>query len=237
MPRTRYILLPLLLAANALVWVVALALGPSGLPLRRVFAEYCSTSAIVLMSTNLLISTRPRILDRWFGGLDKLFVAHRFNGVAVALAVGSHFALMPESPGWVAPKLIAFPNIALLVTSIALAIAPRSPWRRLVALRYDNWHLEHRLMGVFLGAAVVHSLLAHPLVLGLPVLRAWVYTIAAVGLAAYIFRETLETALKQRHRYQVCALERPGDAVLEVSLEPLRAPICHRSGEFAVRAV
>ncbi|HEY5540783.1 MAG TPA: hypothetical protein VIL41_04945 [Coriobacteriia bacterium] len=233
MSRARYLLLPALLAANAAVWAVALALGPGPLPPERVFAEFCSTSAVVLMSANALISTRPHVLDRWFGGLDKLFVAHRFNGIAVALVITAHFVVIPKAPIGLPLQVLPITNATLLLTSIALAIAPRSPWRRLVPLRYSRWHLEHRFMGVFLGLAVLHSLLVHPLVLGLPVLRVWVYGVATIGLAAYAFRETLETRLKQRHRYQVSAVSHPGAGELEVCLEPVTAPLSHRSGQFA----
>jgi predicted ferric reductase len=233
MSRARYMLLPLLLAINAAVWAIALSLGPGPLPPERVFAEFCSTSAVVLMSTNAFISTRPRLLDEWFGGLDKLFVAHRFNGVAVAFLIATHFTVVPKSGGGWTPKLVPIANATLLLLSIGLAIAPRSPWRRLVPMRYHHWHLEHRLMGVFLGVAVLHSLVVHPVLAFLPPARFWVYGMATIGLTSYLFRETIETRLKQRHRYRVSAINHLGERETEVHLDPLKAAIEHRSGQFA----
>jgi predicted ferric reductase len=228
-----YVLLASVLALNALAWGVSLAFAPSGLPLRHIVAQFFSTSAIVLMSTNVILATRPFVLDRIFGGLDKLYISHRANGIAVALLVASHFALMPESPGWRPTKITALMNISLVLISVALAIAPRSPWRKLVPLRYQHWKFEHRFMGVFLAFGVLHSLSVHPLVLILPVERTWLYTVATLGLLAYAYRELAERFVKERHRYRVAETHRPTDNVIELTLAPVASHIAHRAGQFA----
>ena len=229
----RYALLSAAVGLNALAWAISLAIGPSGLPLQRVAAEFCSTSAVVLMSVNAVLATRPLALDRLYHGLDKLFISHRANGVAVAAVVTSHFLLMPRSPGWPLVKLIAYPNIALILFSVFMAIAPRSPWRKLVTLRYNYWKLGHRFMGVFLGAAVVHSLVAHPIVLALPLERTWLYSVAAIGLLAYAYRELAERFVRERHRYLVVQSNRVAGDVREIGLSPVASPIRHRAGQFA----
>jgi predicted ferric reductase len=222
-----------MLALNAAFWLIALQSVPVALPARRVVAEFLSTSAIVLMSANAVLATRPFVLDRVFGGLDKMFAAHRADGVAVALVILGHFALMPETPGWPPSKIIGFTNIALILTSVAIAIAPRAPWRRLVPLPYNLWKLGHRFMGVLLLLAVTHSLATHPILLALPVARTWVYSMAALGLAAYAYRELAERFVRERHRYRVTATRHPGDDVIEIALAPVSAPIAHRAGQFA----
>ena len=228
-----YVLLISVLALNALAWGVSLAFAPSGLPLRHIVAQFFSTSAIVLMSTNVILATRPFVLDRLFGGLDKLYISHRANGIAVALALASHVAIMPESPGWRPTKITALINITLVLISVALAIAPRSPWRKLVPLRYQHWKREHRFMGIFLAFGVLHSLSVHPLVLILPVERTLLYTMAALGLLAYAYRELAERFVKERHRYRVVETHRPTDDVIELILAPVAARIAHRAGQFA----
>ena len=229
----RYALLVAVLGLNALAWTVSLALGPTGLPLRRVAAEFFSSSAVVLMSANIVLATRPFVLDRLYGGLDKLFVSHRANGVAVALAVASHFSLMPESPGLSPVKLLAYTNITLVLVSVGLAIAPRSPWRKFVPLSYHHWKLEHRFMGIFLSFAVLHSLVVHPIMLSLPIERTWLYGMATLGLLSYVYREFAERFVKERHLYRVAETRRVGDDVLEIALAPAERPIAHRAGQFA----
>ena len=77
-----------------------------------------------------------------------------------------------------------------LLTCLRLLITP------LVALSILGGAYGHAL-GWLVAAGVTHSLLAHPLVLGLPLMRVWVYSVAVLGLTAYVFRETVEPVLLQ----------------------------------------
>ena len=221
------------LALNALVWATALVLLGGGFSLRNVLAEFLSTSALLVMSTNLLLATRARPLEATFGGLDKLFTSHRFNGVLVAVLISAHFLLVPRSRGWLTSSPIGVAAFALILVSVLIAIAPRSPWRRLVPLRYQHWKLGHRTMGLLVALAVVHSLLVLSFASALPLVRIWVYGVAALGLLAYVFRETLEPTLLQRHRYTVGEPRHVAPDVLEVPLTPTADPIDYRAGQFA----
>lgn len=227
------IVLPAILALNAAIWAISLASAPGPWPVQHTLAEFLSTSALIIMSTNMIIATRPRLLESLSGGLDKLFASHRFDGLVAASLITSHFLLMPESAGWVLSKIFGYPTITLIVLSALIPIAPRSPWRRLVPLRYQDWKLEHRFMGVFVAAGVTHSLLAHPFVLELPLLRMWVYGVAALGLIAYAYREILERVVKERHLYRVGEPQHLQGGVLDVPLAAERAPFAYAPGQFA----
>lgn len=227
------ILLVTLATLNAAVWAVALSAAGFVPPARHLIAEYLSTTALIIMCTNLMLSTRLRPFERFYLGLDKLFVSHRLNGLTAATVIFAHFLLMPETPGWPLSKIIGYPTITFVVISVLLAISPRSPWRKFVTLRYHNWKLEHRFMGLFVTAGVLHSLVGHAVMLSLPPLRAWVYTFAALGLAAYAYRELAERFVVERHGYRVGKPCHVIGDVLEIPLEPVTGPIEHRSGQFA----
>ena len=220
-------------ALNALVWAIAIAMLGGKPPLRNVIAEYFSTTALLIMSTNLLLVTRARPFEDTFGGLDKVFRSHRFNGVTVCCLIVAHFLIVPKPRGWLNSSPIGLIAFTLILFSILAAIAPRSPWRRLVPLRYQDWKLGHRFMGLFVAVVVVHSLGVHPFSAGLPLVRMWVYGVATLGLLAYVFRETIEPWLLQRHRYTVGEPRHVAPDVLEISLAPLARPIDYRAGQFA----
>lgn len=202
-------------------------------PVRNVVAEFLSTSALLVMSTNLMLATRVRPLEDAFSGLDKLFTSHRFNGVLVAVLISTHFLLIPKSRGLFNSSRLGLLAISLILPSILIAIAPRSPWRRLVPLRYQDWKAEHRFMGAFVALAVLHSLSVHPFSAALPLVRVWVYGVATLGLVAYAFRETVEPAVLRRHRYTVGEPHHVAPDVLEIPLLPAEHAIDHRAGQFA----
>ena len=234
MTRLRPVLAILALAAlNAVVWTVALGSYPIALPPIRILAEYLSTTALVIMSTNLILATRLRPLEGFFGGLDKLFSSHRLNGLVAATVISTHFLVMPKTPGWTPAWLVGLPTLTLIVIAVLVAIAPRAPWRRLVPLRYQDWKLAHRFNGLLVAAGVTHSLLAHPVMLALPMLRTWVYGFATLGLLAYVYRETVEQVLKERHVYKVGEPRHVFDDVLEIPLTPDDSPIAFAAGQFA----
>jgi predicted ferric reductase len=162
-----------------------------------------------------------------------MFTSHRLNGLAVALLVVSHFLIVPKFTPFGPSGWLGFTAITLIVLSVLIAIAPRSPWRRLVPLRYQDWKLGHRTMGLLIAIAVAHSFVAHRFSRALPLVSIWVYGIAAIGLLAYLFRETIEPALLQRHRYRVTEPSHVAPDVLEIGLEPVKRAIEHRAGQFA----
>jgi len=222
-----------MLTLNASVWAAALWQFGAPWPARNVAAEFLSTSALIIASANLMLSTRARPFESTFGGLDKMFTSHRLNGLAVALIVVSHFLLVPKVTPFGPSGWLGFTAITLILVSVLIAIAPRSPWKRLVPLRYQDWKLTHRTMGVLISIAVTHSLVAHPFSAALPMVRWWVYGVATLGLMAYVFRETIESALLRRHRYRVGEPRPVATGVLEIPLEPTDRAIDHVAGQFA----
>ena len=220
------------MAVHAAVWALALLTMPGLVPPRQLIAEGFSTLAVVLMSVNLMLSTRAGFLERRLDGLDKLFVTHRLSGLSVAVLVSSHFTLVPQSVGYVPSKPVAYTMLPLLLIAIFVASAPRFPWRRLVPLKYQTWKGLHRFQGLFVVAAVAHSLLAPAYTRRVPALAAYVYGVAALGLAAWVYRETLFASVGPFHTYSVRRAQSLTGDVLEVALAPRSAPLSRIAGQF-----
>ncbi|MFI7600141.1 hypothetical protein [Actinoplanes sp. NPDC049681] len=98
---------------------------------------------------------------------------------------------------------------------------------------YERWRSLHRLTGLFLAAAFVHGLLDGT-VLGSGLLR-WTYVVAGgVGLAFYVYRETLARHFLPLHDYQVASVTPVGPGLTELALLPLGKPLSYRPGQFAM---
>ena len=226
-------LLPAIALVHTAVWATALRSFPFPYSPRTALAQYLSSLALVVLSANLLLATRARWLEGAFEGLDKMFATHRADGVAAALAIIAHAVIVPITMPILPGRAIGLTVFLLLESSAALAIAPRAPWRRLLRVRYQTWKAEHRFMGVFVAAATLHSLLVPTLVRAMPLLTGWVYGTVAIGLGAYVYRETWFRVWARRHSYRVAKSVHLESDVLEVDLEPARSPISYRAGEFA----
>lgn len=217
---------------HAFVWAVALLTAGALVPGRQLVAESISTLALVLLSCNLILSTRAPILEKRLEGLDKLFVTHRLIGLTVGVLVITHLSIVPKSVGYIASKPVGYTTIAVLLTAIFIASAPRFPWRGLVPLKYQTWKSTHRFMGLVVAAAVLHSLLAPTYVRRVPLLAVYVYTIAALGLLAWSYRETVFARVGPFRRCTVQQCRRLGDDVLELTLASEAGPYIRTPGQF-----
>jgi predicted ferric reductase len=231
--KARALALGSVVLVHASVWAIALSTAHVLMPRRQIFAESISTLALVLLSCNLVLSTRARFLERGLDGLDKLFVTHRLIGLTVGVLVITHFGIVPKSVGYVASKPVGYTTLALLLTVIFIASAPRFPWRGLVPMRYDTWKSTHRFNGFIVAAAVTHSLLAHTYVRRVPLLAGYVYTVAAIGLLAYVYRETLFARVGPFRRCTVKQYTGLGSGVLEVTLTSAAGPYLRKAGQFS----
>ena len=230
--KARGFLLGGLLTIHIAVWTVATTLVPAGFPAIQLVAERFSTFAIVLMSVNLVLSTRAGLIERGLRGLDKLFVTHRTIGLTVAAMVTTHLLIVPKSVGYVASKPVGYTTAAVLLLAIFIASAPRFPWRRLVPLNYQTWKFSHRFMGVLVAMAVTHSLLAHTYVKSSPLLAGYVYGVAAVGLLAWMYRELLFARMGPFHEFVVEQSHLLGDDTTEVTLTAPTGNLSRTAGQF-----
>src|SRR4030067_326058 len=92
----------LLLVLNVVVWVV-FPPENDGRPqfLRQYVGEIIGANNIILMACSLFLSTRPKWAERYFGGLDKMYMTHRHTGTAAFLLIFAHVLTVPiTTTGW-----------------------------------------------------------------------------------------------------------------------------------------
>ena len=98
------------------LWMMSL----SGIDLQNTFffwrgqlTQITGEIAICLMAVLLMMATRPRWLEKVFGGLDKLYKAHKTIGISAGVMTIMHWAVT-KSPGWLSALGL-------------LTLGPRSP--------------------------------------------------------------------------------------------------------------
>src|SRR5437764_14459137 len=80
---------------NVVLWVLV---RPPGVPGTMYLGEIFATTAIVLLSCSLVLATRSPLLERFFGGLDRMYLWHRWSAVAGVVLLLPHSALVTGSP-------------------------------------------------------------------------------------------------------------------------------------------
>jgi predicted ferric reductase len=200
-----------------------------------VLAALAGTSAFAL---NLVLGARLRPVERLFGGLERMYRAHRLNGQLAFLLLLGHVVLvlasratlststaldlLRPSAGWTTfAGVLAF---AGMTTAIVLTL--------FVRLGHELFVYVQRSFGfVFLGATY-HVFTTDGALGGSRTLDLYLATLATAGLAAFAYRSLLGNLLVRRRRYRVAAVNRLDESVTEVAMVPREAPLAYSPGQF-----
>ena len=222
----------LCLAAFALSLQSGMAYG-----LSKAIGLGAGSVSLAAMSQCLVLAARPRFLEPIFGGLDRMYLFHKWLGIVALGTMLLHELIEPDferhTPetalgdfGKDIGEIAYYGLIALILFSWIKRI-PVIKWE----IPYQYWWFTHRLTGAFFALAVLHQLLVDmPFGLGDPLL-VFLNILGVVGIACYIFVEFI--AAKWRRRpYLVSALAREPGA-LRLSLLPTGRAMRWRPGQFA----
>ncbi|TVR41930.1 MAG: hypothetical protein EA402_12455 [Planctomycetota bacterium] len=200
-------------------------------------AKVGSHTATLLMCWAFILATRFRPVERLFGGLDKVYKAHRYIGEAAFFIVFLHpifLGLVSWSEGggfwsylWFSDNWVRNTGIiALLVFTILVILSLY--WK----IRYHRWKRSHDFFGLLLVLIIAHGVMAQGEIMRYPLLLAWFALWCGIGLAAYVYIRLLYRWLGPQYDYVVERVEDRGDRILELHLKPLGRPLRHLPGQF-----
>lgn len=249
---------------NIALWFIFMPVNDGTLDgyYRQLPAEILSSTAMVLMATALFISTRPRYLESFFGGLDKMYLAHKNAGMAAFLLVTAHFFLLTvigsESAGETEPAPVTVSlewlsgvvgeagplgavgdtlgliAFAGILVLVLLTVAPRLPLiGAFTRFSYSKWKWTHKFIGLFFVVGFVHSVSVDALLLTQPVLLSVLAAVAVVGAVSYIYTEIFSVFFKGNLPFAVESVEKLNGTTTEVSLRPLDRKPGFTAGQFA----
>lgn len=199
----------------------------------EILGEVLSTSALILFACGQVLANKPRFLEPYFGGLDKMYVTHKNIAVLAVIIIVGHELWVPKT-GILGPGLwlgeLAFAGILAIVL---LTVGPRIPiLSKLTRSTYNGWLKIHRFVGLFFIAGVAHLLMVEPLMLHSPVLTTYILGIATIGILAYLYKEFLGARLRPQSPHRVEAVRKLNGTTSEVVLKPQNKKLVYHAGQF-----
>jgi predicted ferric reductase len=201
--------------------------------LRAYAGEVIGSVNIVLMACSLFISTRPKWAEKYFGGLDKMYVTHRHTSTAAFLLIFVHILTVPISADWVLGNYLAVIAATGIVTLVLLSLAPRIPYlNKLTGGTYEGWKNLKKYIGIFFIVAFFHALTV-PQPLDAIEAITWVQVFFIIGAVSYLYTEVFGRFFRKYVPYTVEAVMHPNNSTTEVILRAKREPIPkQRAGQF-----
>jgi predicted ferric reductase/mono/diheme cytochrome c family protein len=235
------VVLSVLCAIPLLLWARAAPLHDrfngsfASLTSLAVLFALAGTSAFAL---NLVLAARLRPIEALFGGLDRMYKAHRVNGqVAVALLLAhvvfilasratvsadAALDLLGPAAGWtIFAGVVAF---GAMTVAIVMTL--------FVRLGHELFVYVQRSFGFIFLAATYHVFTTDGAKHDSTALTVYMATVATLGIGAFAYRSVLGNLLVRRHAYRVTAVNRLDEFVTEIVMVPLRRPLVFEPGQF-----
>jgi predicted ferric reductase len=232
--------------AYILLWVVARPTDQTGL---RYVGEVLGAEAVLMFSMALVLVTLIPAIESAFNGMDRVALWHKYLAVAgvVLMLVHPLFASSEPLPGLTSLTVLgtglgSLAQLGLLLLAV-WALAPSlsrmrwgAPLKALARKSYSKWLSAHRLMGLFVIAAVVHGALVDPVLEESTTLRVVYLTIGGIGITAYLYREVVARHVIPVYDYTVSLATQLNDNSLDVRLAPTGDALAYQPGQFLMVA-
>jgi len=201
---------------------------------RQYAGEVIGSVNIVLMASSLFLSTRPKWAEKYFGGLDKMYVTHRYTSTAAFLLIFVHVLTVPITvTGWRLGNYLAVIAFTGIVSIALISLAPRIAFlNKLTGGTYEGWKNLKRYIGIFFIAAYIHPfLIKSPLSAFIAINFVQIFFI--IGALSYLYTEVFGRFFKKYLPYTVEAVKHPNPSTTEVTLRAQRDSIPRqRAGQF-----
>jgi predicted ferric reductase len=209
----------------------------------KYLSKFSSLTAIMFFSWSMILSARFRAIEDWFGGLDKVYTAHKWLGIGgfylillhpIFLALHkieslksfvNYFGIREYDTLYNAGFNLGLAASGLLISLILMVRNDRIP--------YHIWKKSHEFMNGFYAIGVLHILLVTADISKYPLLGLWMYTWFIFSIFCGIYKKFLYSIFGPMYEYRINKIKRYDDMV-ELSMLPISQRILrHKPGQFA----
>jgi predicted ferric reductase len=222
----------------AVISVVSVALVLADVPMSTwlttaTLSLASGVAALAMMAAAAILSGRWGWSETLFGGLDRVYQAHKWLGIAALYLASVHLLFKAGLREWEAASIVtlsadwtrfvrqaSYPGLVLIVI---LALNRNIP--------YSVWRWWHRLSGPIFLVVVMHWLsIRSPLPLTGPA-GVWLGVLTVLAIATAIYKPLLYPLIARHAEYRVDRITK-GPSAAQIELEPTGRGVSFRAGQF-----
>lgn len=241
----------------SLGWIILLSLSFSPLllwliiahPMSAKFTNFYQTMTTLggllglvgtmMFTLSMILSTRLKVFENLFGGMNRVYVAHHILGGTAFLVLLAHplflaIRFAPYSVRQIGAYLLPGADwsinfgIAALLLMMSLLI-----FTFFVNIPYQVWRLTHQFMGLAFFIAAVHGFYVSGSDIDQSiVMKVYMSTFFVLGLSAYTYRTLLGRFFVKKYIYTVSLVRQLESNVVEISLTPTGQKMLYTPGQF-----
>jgi len=233
-----YIITAALCLVPSLLILFSLPLS-TGTRMLLAFGDIAGVIGLTLYAVNLVLSTRLSWVEDWFGGLNKVYIAHALFGSLSLMLILLHSLLlgiryMPL--GWRSVGDFFLPSLEHIPTAYGIVAA--SLLLVLIGitfymhLPYRIWLWTHKLLGLAYFFIMLHVLFSPNAITGNLLTRWYLILVTLGGAAAFTYRTLLPNVLVRHYTYVIKSVQQRGMGVEEIAMVPVSEAMPYKAGQF-----
>ena len=231
-----------------LLYLVPVALWANSAPLETRFLDRstsltsvgvaCALAGVSAFSLNLVLGARLHFVERLFGGLDRMYRAHRVNGRIAFLMVLAHAILILAGRASLSTEALSAlfdlsTGAQVWLGVVALAAMASSLFLTLyVRLTHEAFVYVQRSFGLIFIVASLHVFLTPGAKATSRPLTLYLLTLVGCGLVAFTYRSLFGDLLVRRFPHTVAEVNALDDYVTEFVLRPKGRRLSFLPGQF-----
>ena len=202
-------------------------------------AKICAFSGFAMYAWSLILGARLRPIERLYGGLDKMYIAHHiFGGTSIILIILHPLFLSLRTFTYAGGSLT---NLWNPLSSLYMGAGILSLFLMLLTMyfvyvmkvKHQLFIQIHRLLGWAILPAMLHVFLSHGQISENPWLRRYMLALTILAVFAFLYHSVFGSILIQRYRYRVATVNQLGQGIAEIVLRRIWRPIIYAPGQFA----
>ncbi|WGF91720.1 ferredoxin reductase family protein [Aequorivita marisscotiae] len=192
-----------------------------------------------LFAFSFMLSTRIKVIEKYFGGLDKLYRIHHTIGKLAFFALLIHPVVLAVR--WL-PDNIAKTFWYLLPVHRKMEIN-LSSWALLglttlllftlvIKLPYDKWKITHKFMGLIFILGIVHVFGVAGFYEEKPLLAIYFIIISILGVSAFMYKAIFHKWAVKKYPFTVVKIDKLDERTMEITLRNESADFDYIPGQF-----
>jgi predicted ferric reductase len=191
---------------------------------------------LTLFALTFILTTRLKFIEKSFGGLDKVYKTHHLIGSLAFVLLLFHPILLVlkfipsnfrQAMVFLLPSTLPvnLGIIALLSMTLVIILT------LYISMKYQNWKLSHKLMGIVFFIALTHIFLITTDIMFYPILKYYMAFIALIGSISYIYGSFLRSKIKKSLPYLLESVE-VKESFTILNLKPKKSKLLFQPGQF-----
>ncbi len=240
-PRLGWPILLLISVSPVFFWATSLPLNIRFTDFYSIFTslgQVLGLVGITMFSLDMFLSGRYKFTEDYFGGMNKVYIAHHIlGGVAfilllfhpISLAIANIPLSYKIAIDYILPGsdwTINFGIISLLLMMVLLILT------FFINLPYELWKLTHKYLGIVLLIGILHSFFISSDLTRDTFLRNYMILIVTLGVIPYLYRTVFFRFFIKRIDYSIAELDYLTPNVIEILMLPVQENLSYMPGQF-----